>query len=136
MPSGSSFRALYIEDDPLVADIVREALMPLCRVSVEPDGVIALEQVLRDPPDLLLVDLQLPTIGGFEIIRRLRKNPDLVTIPVVVISARTLGEEAQSSKELGCAGFVEKPFGLATLRQVVEDALGASALQSPSMREG
>ncbi len=114
---------VYIEDDDLCADLVRDALEDRCRILLASDGLTGLELVERMHPSLVLVDIHLPALSGFEVIERLHANPQTSDIPVLAISARIMAGEPARSRALGCTGFVQKPFRLATLRREVAHAL-------------
>lgn len=113
---------VYIEDDPLCADLVREALIGRFTVRWARDGLEGLRQIESAPPALILVDLQLPTLSGFDVIEQLRQSPDHAGIPVIAISARVMHDEIAKAEAFGCCDFIGKPFELATLRQKVADA--------------
>ena len=116
-------RALYVEDDPQCANLVKESLAELCDVDLVRDGFSALDHARQSPPDVLLVDLRLPTLSGFELVEQWRRDADLENVPWVVVSAQVMGAERDRAEELGCAGFVEKPFSLERLRAAVKAAL-------------
>lgn len=96
----SKLRVLVVEDDRLLQSIYRETFsaweLPL-DVRVIGHGLDALVEVGREPPDLLIADLRIPGIDGFEMIRRLRENPLACDIAIVVVSAL-------STKEITAAG--------------------------------
>jgi DNA-binding response OmpR family regulator len=101
-------RVLIIEDDPNVAEVVsryleREGYI----VESVSDGADGLERALTDLPDLVVLDLMLPSMGGLEICRRLRS---VAPVPVIMLTAR--GEEADriAGLELGADDYVAKPF--------------------------
>jgi len=114
---------LYVEDNAACGELVREALAEGYNVQLANDGFTGLDLARENPPDLLLVDLRLPTLSGFALIEQWRRDETLKPRPVVVISARVMGGEKDRARELGCLGFVEKPFSLETLRGVVARAL-------------
>lgn len=114
---------VYIEDDDLCAELVKDGLVDRCRILRARDGLAGLELARRIVPALVLVDLHLPALSGFEVIERLRADPRTVDIPVLAISARIMAGEGARAQTLGCRGFVEKPFRLATLRRAVDSAL-------------
>jgi CheY-like chemotaxis protein len=117
-------RVLHVEDDPVCAELVRLALDPPHEVTFARDAVTALAAVERDPPALILLDLHLPGLPGFELYRELRRLPLTTTTGIVAgVSGRVMQDEPEQARRLGCAGFVEKPFSLETLRQAVADAL-------------
>jgi CheY-like chemotaxis protein len=114
---------VYIEDDDLCAELVSDGLGERCRILRASDGLAGLELAERILPALVLVDLHLPALTGFEVIERLRANPQTTDIPVLAISARIMAGEEARALALGCRGFVAKPFRLTRLRQEVDAAL-------------
>jgi DNA-binding response OmpR family regulator len=101
-------RVLIIEDDPNVAEVVaRYLLREGFRVQTESDGRVGLDAALAEPPDLVILDLMLPSMGGLEICRRLR-----AVAPVAVIMLTARGEEADriAGLELGADDYIAKPF--------------------------
>jgi DNA-binding response OmpR family regulator len=99
---------LVVDDDPNVADVVQRYLeREGFGVEIARDGHAALEQALRRPPDLVVLDLMLPGIDGLEVCRRLRA---LAPVPVVMLTAR--GDEADRviGLDLGADDYLAKPF--------------------------
>lgn len=101
-------RILVVEDDLTVSEVVtryleREGFV----VEVAYDGAVALERALADPPELVVLDLMIPSLDGFEVCRRLRAA---APVPVIMLTAR--GEEADRivGLELGADDYVSKPF--------------------------
>lgn len=101
-------RILIIEDDPTVSEVVARYLQAEgYEVATSADGVDGLERALADPPDLVVLDLMLPSLNGLEVCRRLRAQ---APVPVVILTAR--GEETDriAGLELGADDYVAKPF--------------------------
>ena len=101
-------RVLIVEDDPNVAEVVARYLeREGYRVETTADGAVGLERALQDLPDLVVLDLMLPSMGGLEVCRRLR---EVAPVPVIMLTAR--GEEADriAGLELGADDYVAKPF--------------------------
>lgn len=119
---------IYIEDNPANLDLVKRVLEATGRYTVVgiEDGVAGLELVRKSRPALLLVDLDIPGINGFEVTRRLRADADpaIAKMRIVAISANVLQNERQSSIEAGCDAFVEKPFDINDLRAEIARLLG------------
>ena len=124
-------RVLIIEDDPNVAEVVtryleREGYV----VEAADDGLGGLEQALSDPPDLVVLDLMLPSLSGLEVCRRLRAK---APIPVIMLTAR--GEEVDriAGLELGADDYVAKPFSprelTARVKAVLRRAAGGLAAE-------
>lgn len=101
---------LVVEDDPLLSDLVsRKFGAEKINMEYAPTGEIALEFVKKDPkPDLILLDIRLPGIDGFEVLRQVREDPSTKDIPVVIFS--NFGEDADiaRAKELGANKFIVK----------------------------
>jgi DNA-binding response OmpR family regulator len=124
-------RVLIVEDDPTVAEVVARYLeREGCRVEIVADGQLGLQRALRDPPDLLVLDLMLPSLGGLEVCRRLRSE---APVPVIMLTAR--GEEADriAGLEMGADDYVAKPFSprelTARVKAVLRRAAGPLAFQ-------
>jgi len=114
---------VYIEDDALCAELVSDGLAEICRILRAADGLAGLDLVEKVLPALVLVDLHLPALSGFDVIERLRTNSQTSDIPVLAISARIMAGEEARVLAMGCRDFVAKPFRLATLRRKVTTAL-------------
>ena len=114
-------RILVIEDEGHVARFIRDALTEIgYAVTVAAGGADALNKV-TDAPDLVLLDLNLPDMPGFEVLDRLRaRSPAL---PVVIVSGNTDPMMAEAARALGAVDYVTKPFTLDRLSQVVAVAL-------------
>jgi DNA-binding response OmpR family regulator len=122
---------LIIEDDPsllmgLTMNLRREGY----RVRTAHDGPRGLEELERERPDLVVLDLMLPGVDGLEILRRIRA--DDATLPVVVLTA--LGSEQDKVKglDLGASDYVTKPFSIAELQARVRAALRMAQAAQPA----
>ncbi|HNA87920.1 MAG TPA: GAF domain-containing protein, partial [Anaerolineales bacterium] len=92
---------LAVDDDPHIADMLRQ-LLPESefRLATALDGVAGLEEIEANPPDVLLLDIMMPRMDGFEVIERLRSNPKTESLPIIVISVKDLtDEEAERLRE-------------------------------------
>lgn len=104
----TTVRVLIIEDDPTVAEVVARYLQREgYGVEIVSDGAVGLQRALVSLPDLVVLDLMLPSIGGLEVCRRLRSE---APVPIIMLTAR--GEEADriTGLELGADDYVAKPF--------------------------
>jgi DNA-binding response OmpR family regulator len=118
-------RVLILEDDPNVAEVVARYLAREgYEVETVADGAEGLHRALSDPPDLVVLDLMLPSIGGLEVCRRLRAA---APVPVIMLTAR--GEEADriAGLELGADDYVAKPFSPRELTARVKAVLRRAA---------
>ena len=125
-------RVLIIEDDPNVAEVVgRYLIREGYEVEIASDGAAGLERALADPPELVVLDLMLPHLGGLEVCRRIRAA---APVPVIILTA--LGEEADRivGLELGADDYVAKPFSprelTARVKAVLRRASGPLAPQA------
>jgi CheY-like chemotaxis protein len=121
-------RILYVEDNAANLALVRKVLEHggTYEVSGCTTGEEGLAAATADPPALVLLDLDLPGIDGFELARRLRAEPKLAGVPLVAISASVMKQERDQAIAAGCVRFIEKPFDIAELRAVVEQVLRTS----------
>ncbi len=103
-------RILFIEDDRFIADMYRLGLEAGgWAVDVAHDGESGLSQALADPPALILLDLLLPRMDGFEVLRRLRSNASTQDIPVLVVSnASGLGGREEEARKMGIVDWMVK----------------------------
>lgn len=74
------------------------------------DGLEGVALARQELPDLILMDLSLPIVDGWEATRRLKADPLTARIPIVIVTAHSMWDEAQRVKEVGCAGYVMKPL--------------------------
>jgi CheY-like chemotaxis protein len=74
------------------------------------NGIQCLETAQRERPDLILMDIQMPEMDGYEAIRRLKAIPELSGIPIVAVSSYAMANDRQKAFELGCIGYIEKPI--------------------------
>jgi CheY-like chemotaxis protein len=93
------------------------------RIITASDGASAISWALDARPDLILMDLFMPRLDGFETVRILQENPDTRKIPVLALSAEMSRVNAERALEAGCVGYLGKPFDARTLRRAVTRAL-------------
>jgi CheY-like chemotaxis protein len=120
-------RILLVEDNPGDAQLVRLALteaLPSARLSVAGDGEAALARLREegDPPDLMLLDLNLPRLSGHEVLAAVRASEDaaLRRLPVVVLSSSRAEGDVARSYDLGASSYVAKPADVDALFSLVE----------------
>ncbi|WP_114859601.1 response regulator [Azospirillum brasilense] len=115
-------RVLVVDDEPPIRRFLRTTLSAQgYDIAEAEDGAGALEAVRRRPPDLLVLDLGLPGIGGLEVIRRLRA--DGVAAPIIVLSSRADEAGKVEALDLGADDYVTKPFGMDELLARIRAAL-------------
>jgi CheY-like chemotaxis protein len=133
---------LLVEDNPDDADLLVEALQnkdSRPTVQVVEDGVAALKCVRGDPPfgradrpDLIFLDLNLPRKSGHEVLAEIKKDPQLRSIPVIVLTTSSAPPDIAKSYDLGASCFITKPFDLDRLLAIV-DAIDSFWLRTASL---
>jgi two-component system phosphate regulon response regulator PhoB len=104
-------RILVVEDETDLAELVAFNLRGAGHdVTVAHDGNTALAEIQRSQPDLLVLDVMLPDVSGLEVCRRLRRNPQTVRLPVIMLTARTDEVDRVVGFEVGADDYVPKPF--------------------------
>jgi DNA-binding response OmpR family regulator len=111
-PSTQPARILVVEDEQDIGGLIKHALERdgQARVEVVGTGDGALKAVVSDPPDLVILDLNLPVLSGFEVCRILRARPGTRGIPIIMVTARTSEVDRISGLDLGADDYVTKPF--------------------------
>jgi two-component system phosphate regulon response regulator PhoB/two-component system alkaline phosphatase synthesis response regulator PhoP len=108
MPPPASKKILLIEDDILIAELLGEGLSAKYYIKRSATGEEALSTLSEERPDLIILDILLPGIDGFEVLRRLKADPATANIPVIVLSNLSGDEDIAKAKELGAAEFIVK----------------------------
>jgi two-component system cell cycle response regulator DivK len=106
-----SKRILVVEDQEDNRQIIRDLLTFTDYEIVEAEsGEQALEAVAKQRPDLILMDIQLPGMDGYEVTRRIKADPALHSIPVFAVTSYALSGEEQKARTAGCDEYVPKPY--------------------------
>ncbi len=122
-----SERILVVDDDPDILQFVQINLeLDGFRVETAPGGRQALERASENPPDLMLLDIMMPEIDGLTVLRRMRSNPTTGSVPVIILSARSLAEDRVKGLDLGADDYITKPFDLEELVARVRTVLRRS----------
>lgn len=116
---------LVVEDAALNRELLVQLLEDEYRLVLAGDGVEALEAVRREAPDLILMDLSLPLLDGWETTRRLKADAATVSIPIVVLSAHAMRSDEQRARDAGCDDFIAKPIDEQLLWATIRRHLGA-----------
>ena len=116
---------LIAEDEPdnqVILQTVVESLVGL-RSNVVGDGLAALASVERERPRMILLDLMMPVLDGFQVAQRLKGDPATASIPIVAVSALARPDDREAALAAGCDEFVRKPFDLDELEHVIRSYL-------------
>lgn len=95
------------------------------RVTLVRDGVQAVARARETVPDIILMDLSLPEIDGWEATRRIKYDRTTASIPVIALTAHAMVEDRQRARDAGCSAFETKPVDLDKLMAVIDRFLGA-----------
>ncbi|MBF0280902.1 MAG: response regulator [SAR324 cluster bacterium] len=107
---------LAVDDTPENIDILVGILSEKYRVKAAPNGERALKIALKNPPDLILLDVMMPVMDGFETCKHLKEAPETKDIPVIFLTAKTETEDIVAGFELGAVDYVAKPFNVTELQ--------------------
>ena len=117
-----SKRILVVEDQNDDRQIIRDMLAGTdYEITEAEDGEQALTAIAKHRPDLILMEIQLASMDGYEAMRRIRVNPALLSIPIIAVTSYALNGEEKIAKAAGCDDYVPKPYSprelLAKIRQ-------------------
>jgi len=111
-----SRRILVVEDQPDNRQILHDLLTSAGYVIIHADnGEAGVAAAAKERPDLILMDIQLPVVDGYEATRRIKADPMLRKIPVIVVTSYALSGDEAKAKAAGCDAYVTKPFSPRTL---------------------
>ena len=109
-------KILYIEDNPSNRLLVKRVLLVEGYDVLEAaDGMAGLDLAQRERPDLILMDMNLPDVDGYDLTRRIRALPELSGIPVVAMTANVMHGDRERTLEAGCVGYIPKPIDVDAL---------------------
>jgi DNA-binding response OmpR family regulator len=107
----SAYNVLAVDDVPLNLLLVQKMLSRFnFKIRTAANGQLALDAVAEQKPDLILLDLMMPGIDGFEVIKRLRENPETADIRIVILSALNSNEDVVKGFNMGADDFIMKPI--------------------------
>jgi len=116
---------LIAEDEPDIRALITIALENQGhRVTAVADGETALETIARERPDLVLLDVRMPRLDGYEVCRRIKSETSLRHIPIAFMSAKAQEAEVRAGIEAGAEAYILKPFSMQQLLDTVEEILG------------
>lgn len=117
---------LLVEDNELNRDMLSRRLERRgYAVLIAVDGVEGMESAKRDRPDLILMDMSLPILDGWEATRQLKADPGTRDIPIIGLSAHAMSGDREKALEAGCDDYDTKPVDLARLLEKISDRLAA-----------
>jgi DNA-binding response OmpR family regulator len=112
-------RVLIAEDEPHIVESLSFVLQRSgYEVSSVFDGEAAMSRLRSDPPDMMILDVMLPKLNGFEVLKQVKSDPALRSIPVIILTAKGQTQDRRMAEEIGVDGFMTKPF---SNREIVDE---------------
>ena len=125
-------RILVVDDNPQNVELLVEYLKTIeCEVQTAADGLEALEVVGQFKPDLILLDIMMPKMSGFEVCRKLKSDPALRDIPIIMVTALDEMGDIKRAVESGTDDFISKPVNRLELTTRVKSLLRLRHLKEP-----
>jgi two-component system, OmpR family, phosphate regulon response regulator PhoB len=117
---------LIIEDEEDAAELFAEMMrVSGFRVLKTTNSAPALTMMTADKPDVVVLDIMMPETSGLDILRQMRRDPELAGVPVVVVSAKSMPADIKNGMEAGASTYLTKPVGFLDLKDAVERAMGS-----------
>jgi two-component system, cell cycle response regulator DivK len=126
-------RILVVEDQEDNRRIIRDLLASAGYEMIEAvDGEAGVRLAETERPDLILMDIQLPVLDGYEATRRIKADPELRAIPIIVVTSYALSGDDVKATEAGCDAYVAKPFSPRQLLSKIREILDKTDGQAPT----
>ena len=123
----SDCRVLIVDDAKANLDILVEGLKTDHKLSLALNGEMALQIAVRTPPDLVLLDIMMPGIDGYEVCRRMRQMPETAEVPIMFLSSLEEVQNKTRGFEVGANDYLTKPFEMLEVKARVKSLLKAKA---------
>lgn len=121
---------LLVEDVESNIDVIGMQLACLgYRVTIARNGIEALEKLKNQLPDLVIMDIQLPKMGGFEAVSRIRNELNQKTLPILAATAKCSNADREKCLSAGCDAYLSKPFTHLQLKAAMEEAFGRQRVE-------
>lgn len=128
-------RVLVVDDDPMVTRLVRINLeLEDFEVEEAWDGKSAMKILREQHPELLVLDIMMPQMDGWEILREVREDPELKDLPVILLTAKVQDQDMAMGWKLGADGYITKPFNPVNLADSLREVISATPEQREEKR--
>jgi CheY-like chemotaxis protein len=115
---------IVVEDETDAAEMFAEMMrVSGFRVLKSYSSQPAISMIANEQPDLVILDVMMPDVSGLEVLKYMRREPQLAEIPVIVVSAKSMPGDIKTGLEAGASVYLTKPVGFLDLRQAVEKAM-------------
>jgi DNA-binding response OmpR family regulator len=127
-------RVLVVDDDKSIRAVIRAA-MDGVEVVEAAGGADALSALQNDRIDVVILDVMMPRMNGFQVLAHIRRNPQLRGVPVILLSAKDAESDHVRGFRGGADGYVTKPFDVKQLTDLVQDVVGRTPSERERVRE-
>ena len=118
------YKILVIDDSSTMCKMIQMVLKPLnIKIFEANNGIEGIEIINREKIDLVMTDLNMPEMNGFDFIRYMKQNENYINTPTIIISTEKKQESLDTAKELGVTQYIVKPFKLPELQQIIKQIL-------------
>ena len=117
-------KILIVEDVEMNRDLLVQLLEDDYELAEASDGKEGLEKISSEKPDLVLLDISLPEMGGYEVTRAARANAAIAHVPIIAVTAHAMAGDEEKALEAGCNDYLTKPIDEEELWRKVEQLLG------------
>lgn len=122
--TSTSKTVLIIEDEADAAELFAEMMrVSGFRVLKTTNSAPAIAMMTHERPDVVILDIMMPDTSGLDILRQMRRDPELAAIPVVVVSAKSMPADIKNGMEAGASTYLTKPVGFLDLKEAVERSM-------------
>ncbi len=121
---------LIVDDNATNIDLLVSTLKNDYRLGIAKKGAAALEYAIKYHPDLILMDIMMPEMDGYEVCARLKDSPDTISIPVIFITAKSETVDKTRAFEMGAVDYITKPFHAAEVRARVRNHIALEEMKS------
>lgn len=136
VPNVPDVKVLVVEDNEMNRDMLSRRLVRRgYHVETAVDGIDALNKVNRERPDIILMDMNLPVLDGWEVTRRIKRDSFTADIPVIALTAHAMGTERQRAIDAGCDDFDVKPIDFARLLGKINALVTTKAAKATKERD-
>ncbi len=120
---------MIIEDEPDAAELFAEMMrVNGFRVLKSYSSTPAMNLIQQEKPDVIILDIMMPDVSGIEVLRFMRREPALASIPVIVVSAKSMPSDVRTGLDAGASAYLTKPVGYIDLKNAVDSVMqGASS---------
>ena len=124
--AGVATRVLIAEDEPNIVESLSFILgRSGCEVAAALDGEAALHSIRGNRPDVVILDVMLPKMNGFEVLKTVRSDADLKSIPIIILTAKGQSQDRRMAEEIGADAFITKPYSNQSIVDTVKELTGS-----------